>query len=157
MSDFNFGENLRKIRLIKGISQDAMASLLNIPQTRYSRMENQSAVPDADMVNKLAEILKVPSADLLDPSGELEIQATPAAKAAFLAFASKLRKIVNRYFNKILLFFFAYVIVNFFYTAAKGGASGFGASYKTMMIVGLSVALFFSILIYLLFRKDKIR
>lgn len=156
MDNFNFGKNLKKIRLIKGISQAAMASRLEISQATYSRLEHQSDIPDADMVNRLAEILEVPSADLLGPSGELELQTTLSTDVVGLGQGSKLVINLRKPIRKFLILLAAYLIVNVVYTTAKGAASGFGASDKTMIIVGLSVALLCSIFIYYLIRKNKI-
>lgn len=68
MENFNFGENLRQIRVQKGISQDAMAMNMGVNQTTYSRIERKECVPDKFYVDKAAEYLKVPVTDLL-PEG----------------------------------------------------------------------------------------
>ncbi|MES3016633.1 MAG: helix-turn-helix transcriptional regulator [Bacteroidota bacterium] len=67
METFNFGENLRCIRVQKGISQDAISSKLGINQTKYSRMERSECVPAKPYVDLAAEYLEVSAAELLPP------------------------------------------------------------------------------------------
>lgn len=57
MKDFNFGENLRIIRQVKGISQEAMAMSLGISQAKYSRLEAQASVPPVRILEQIAGIL----------------------------------------------------------------------------------------------------
>lgn len=67
MKIFNFGENLRQIRVQRGISQDAMGLKLGINQTKYSRLERSECVPAKIYVDRAAEYLGVPALDLLPP------------------------------------------------------------------------------------------
>ena len=41
MNNFNYGENLRITRQIRGVSQESMAWNLNISQATYSRIESE--------------------------------------------------------------------------------------------------------------------
>lgn len=152
MPIFNFGENLRDIRLLKGISQDAMARNLQITQTRYSKMERYSIIPEEIQISDIARVLDVPSADLLAPLDELE-SATAVSSSTL---ASKSEIILRGPIRKLLILLAAFLIVNIVYSAVKGAASGFGASDKTMIIVGLSAVLLSSIYIYYWIRKMKI-
>ena len=68
MKTFNFGQNLRKIRQSKDISQEAMALKLNISQPTYSRIEGDSKVPDHDRVVSIAKVLDVDFSELMPPS-----------------------------------------------------------------------------------------
>lgn len=65
MKNFNFGENLRMLRIYKNICQEGMATGLNISQTSYSRIEANPDEPDLQVINKLAEILDVKPKSLL--------------------------------------------------------------------------------------------
>ena len=59
MKNFNFGENLRMLRIYKNGCQEGMASGLNISQASYSRIEASPAFPELEQINKIAEILGV--------------------------------------------------------------------------------------------------
>jgi len=65
MKDFNFGENLRQIRVQQGVSQDAMALKMNITQTKYSRIERSKSFPDSEFINQAAEFLGITAKDLM--------------------------------------------------------------------------------------------
>lgn len=59
------GDNIKRIRKEKGISQKDMAEIfLKIPRSTYSNYENNNRVPDLDLLNRIAEILKVSVAEL---------------------------------------------------------------------------------------------
>lgn len=59
MTDATIGENIRKVRELKGFSQDYMASQLSISQKAYSNIENGKRKIDKDLVEQLAGILDV--------------------------------------------------------------------------------------------------
>jgi len=67
MGHFHFGENLYKIRRLKGISQDAMALCLDISQATYSRIEKSPTIPDTERVAELAKALSIALPELLPP------------------------------------------------------------------------------------------
>ncbi|WP_276348678.1 helix-turn-helix transcriptional regulator [Daejeonella sp. JGW-45] len=64
MEIFKFGENLRRKRLLAGISQEAVALKMNISQTKYSRIERGRLLPDDEFIARLAEFLGVPVTEL---------------------------------------------------------------------------------------------
>ncbi|MEJ7693208.1 helix-turn-helix transcriptional regulator [Daejeonella sp.] len=90
MENFNFGENLRQIRVQKGISQEAMALKMDITQTKYSRMERSECVPAKIYVDRAAKFLEVPALELLPPgwdySKTLIIFRPSLGKAAIIAY-----------------------------------------------------------------------
>lgn len=52
------GDNIKRIRKLKGISQKTMAEdILKIPRSTYSNYENNNRVPDNDMIKKIAKAL----------------------------------------------------------------------------------------------------
>jgi transcriptional regulator with XRE-family HTH domain len=53
------GRNVKRIREILGIKQDALAMDLGISQQAISALEQKEAL-DRDMLEKIAEVLKVP-------------------------------------------------------------------------------------------------
>jgi transcriptional regulator with XRE-family HTH domain len=68
MKNFNFGENLRMIRIYKNVCQEGMATGLKISQASYSRIEGSRDLPDVQQINKIAETLEVKPKDLLSAS-----------------------------------------------------------------------------------------
>src|SRR5690606_4498531 len=60
------GFNIRKIRESKGFSQDYMASVLNISQASYARLENEDTKVTVDRLYKIAEILDSNIIDFFD-------------------------------------------------------------------------------------------
>ena len=54
-----FSEQLRKYRIKKGLTQQELASLLNINRVSYARWENNSREPNLETVVKLAKIFDV--------------------------------------------------------------------------------------------------
>ena len=60
------GSNLRRIRLIKGIKQDAMSELLGISQAAYSKMENDETDISLSRLTQIAEKLDCKEEDILN-------------------------------------------------------------------------------------------
>ncbi len=59
------GNNIRKIREIKGFSQEYMAIQLEISQKTYSRIENEKGKIDFKKIEKISNILEIDSIKLL--------------------------------------------------------------------------------------------
>jgi transcriptional regulator with XRE-family HTH domain len=55
----NIGENIKKAREYKKISQDKLAKLSNIPRTSLGRYERCERTPNVDILNKIANALGV--------------------------------------------------------------------------------------------------
>ena len=56
MSDFNskeFGNKLRELRKSKGLSQENLATKLNISRTTIGRFENGEMIPNAQIIKEL--------------------------------------------------------------------------------------------------------
>lgn len=60
------GFNVRKMRESKGFSQDYMATVLNISQASYARLENEETKITVDRLYKIAEILEVNISDFFE-------------------------------------------------------------------------------------------
>lgn len=60
-----FGERVRKLRIEKGLSQEALADRLHVVRQTVSKWEKGFSVPDADLLQRLADIFDVPLEDLL--------------------------------------------------------------------------------------------
>ena len=58
-------ENIKEYRKQKGYTQETLAQALNVVRQTVSKWEKGYSVPDADMLEKLADILEVSVSDLL--------------------------------------------------------------------------------------------
>lgn len=63
---YNFGENLRRIRIEKGISQKELGRLIRVDHTIVSNWETAVRYPTLDKVHDIARVLDVSIYDLLD-------------------------------------------------------------------------------------------
>lgn len=80
-------ENIKTIRRSKGLSQEALASKLNVVRQTISKWEKGLSVPDSEMLMALSEVLEAPVSVLLG-------ETTAAAKPDDLtALAEKLESI----------------------------------------------------------------
>ena len=61
----NIGLNIRKVREIKGFSQEYMANELEISQRHYSRFEQNETELSVNKLNQIASILGVTGQQLL--------------------------------------------------------------------------------------------
>lgn len=59
------GEKIRKIRDLKGFSQQYMALQLNISQRAYSKLEREEIKLDWDRIHQISEILEIEPVDLI--------------------------------------------------------------------------------------------
>lgn len=55
----NFGENLKRVRQEKGVSQRKLAQMLSIDESNISKWEHNKISPQVAWVYKIAEILEV--------------------------------------------------------------------------------------------------
>lgn len=67
-----FKQNLKKIRISKGFSQEQLSVRLNVVRQTISKWEKGLSVPDAEMLVQLAEVLQVSVSDLLGKNIETE-------------------------------------------------------------------------------------
>ena len=58
-------DNIKNLRKQKGYTQETLAQSLNIVRQTVSKWEKGYSVPDADMLEKLSDVLEVPVSDLL--------------------------------------------------------------------------------------------
>ena len=63
-------DNIKTFRKQKGYTQETLAQALNIVRQTVSKWEKGYSVPDADMLEKLAEVLEVSVSDLLGAPSE---------------------------------------------------------------------------------------
>jgi len=60
----NFGNNIRKIRRSKGLSQKNIADALEVTDATFARYESGEILPNAKTLNKLCDILDIYLSDL---------------------------------------------------------------------------------------------
>lgn len=60
------GQNIRKIRELKGLSQEFMASKLDISQSAYSDLENNKTQLSTERLSKVAHLLDVSINDVIN-------------------------------------------------------------------------------------------
>ncbi|MBI4648816.1 MAG: helix-turn-helix transcriptional regulator [Bacteroidia bacterium] len=61
----SFGDNLKRIRTDKNISQGELADMINMHPTHISRYERNLTKPTVDVVRKVADALKVTADELI--------------------------------------------------------------------------------------------
>ena len=59
------GENIKAIRKNKGMTQEELAIKLNVARQTISKWEKGLSVPDAEMVQKISEILGEEQIDMI--------------------------------------------------------------------------------------------
>ena len=62
---YMFGENLKTLRNKKGYTQENLAIKINVVRQTVSKWEKGLSVPDADTLQKIAEVLEVEVSELL--------------------------------------------------------------------------------------------
>lgn len=67
------GDNLKKLRQSRGLSQEEMAARLNVVRQTVSKWEKGLSVPDSEMLIKIARQFEVPVSSLLGESSEPEV------------------------------------------------------------------------------------
>lgn len=68
-----FSDTIKKLRVGKGLSQQALASQLFVTRSTVARWESGTRLPDAVMMSRLAEALGVDAAILLSAAAERDI------------------------------------------------------------------------------------
>lgn len=69
----NFNDKLQKLRKDKGLSQEALAELVNVSRQAVAKWELGCSYPDIDNLITLSEIFKVSIDKLLKPSDECSL------------------------------------------------------------------------------------
>lgn len=66
------GDNIKTLRKNKGLTQEELAIKLNVVRQTVSKWEKGFSVPDADVLQKIADILEVDVKQLLGADTETE-------------------------------------------------------------------------------------
>lgn len=64
--------NIKTIRKNRGLTQEELAIRVNVVRQTVSKWEKGLSVPDADMLQKISEVLEVPVSQLLGEEQEME-------------------------------------------------------------------------------------
>jgi transcriptional regulator with XRE-family HTH domain len=67
----SFGAAIKKLRHLKGISQEKVAEILGVSQAAISQFEKNERKPTQENINRIAALFGVSEADLQDPSDHL--------------------------------------------------------------------------------------
>lgn len=67
-----FSDNLKELRKSKGFTQEELATKINVVRQTVSKWEKGLSVPDADSLQKIAEVLDVEVSQLLGAKIETE-------------------------------------------------------------------------------------
>lgn len=67
-----FGEYLRRIRKLKGLTLTKLEELSGVSNSYLSQVENGQFKPSVEILKKLAKVLDVPYIELLQKAGVLE-------------------------------------------------------------------------------------
>lgn len=129
MNNFNFGQRLRRVRVDKGISQDALALSSDITQSRYSRIERNADVPEITLVERFAKELGVTRSVLLTDA-ELD-QFVPKVN-----FEKKARELIFTPLGMIIICGLSVSTVNVAFDLGYGFCLGYGTTGWTARVVG---------------------
>ncbi|MDI9541061.1 MAG: helix-turn-helix transcriptional regulator [Bacillota bacterium] len=94
-----FQENLKALRIKKGMTQKELATRLNVVRQTISKWEKGLSVPDSELLIKLAEILEVSVSQLL--GSKIEIEEKPDALAEQLSRINEQLAIKNSRAKKV--------------------------------------------------------
>ena len=89
-----FQNNLKALRKRKDITQEELATRLNVVRQTVSKWEKGLSVPDSELLIRLAEILEVPVSRLL--GSKIEEEEQPDALAEQLSRINEQLAIKNR-------------------------------------------------------------
>jgi transcriptional regulator with XRE-family HTH domain len=78
-----FSERLKKIRLEKGLSKSELASQIGVHYSQIGRYERKGALPSADVMAKIANVLEVSSDFLMNGTSD-ELAATTLSDKVLL-------------------------------------------------------------------------
>lgn len=90
----NIGENIKKLRQEKNMTQEELAKLLCVSMQSVSRWENKLNYPDILLLPKLSEIFNVSVDYLLGIKDDRNIDDERSSK-----FFNELQKLINDYKN----------------------------------------------------------
>lgn len=113
------GENIKRFRLEKNLSQEDLAQKLNVVRQTVSKWEKGQSFPDSQSLKALAEILDTDLSSLLDienKNDEADLKEILEKINQELHIKNQRReriwKIIGRFFLAIVIIFFLLIILN---------------------------------------------
>ena len=97
-------ENIKRLRKLKGLSQEELAIKLNVVRQTISKWEKNYSVPDAEVLVKLADVLEVQTSQLLGVKVDSDVQTTEEKQNAYaeqLAHIAEQMAVKNRQSKRI--------------------------------------------------------
>ena len=111
-----FNENLKTLRKQKGFTQEELAIRVSVVRQTVSKWEKGLSVPDADALQRIADVLDVSVSELLGAAYEMDNTSTQNEIATQLSRINEQLAIKNRRFSKvikvILFIIIGYFIIN---------------------------------------------
>ncbi len=104
-----FQENLKALRMKKGMTQQELATRLHIVRQTISKWEKGLSVPDSYLLIRLAEVLEVSVSELL--GSKIEIEEKPDALAQQLSRINEQLAIKNRRAKRVWGIIFGIIII----------------------------------------------
>ncbi len=104
-----FNENLKELRKSKGYTQEELATRVNVVRQTVSKWEKGLSVPDADSLQKIAEVLEVDVSQLLGAKIETEENRNEIAEQ--LSRINEQLVIKNRRTKKIIRVIFIILLI----------------------------------------------
>lgn len=91
------GENIRQLRIKKGLSQEYMAEKLGISQQSYSRIEIKAVNTALSRLKEIAEILEVHLFTILEPELSKEMDLLKKGERnIYLELLGNMQKIIDK-------------------------------------------------------------
>mgnify|MGYP003646694230 CR=1 FL=1 len=99
------GQNIRKLRELKGFSQENLAKEIGISQKQFSRIESESVSPTFNMMLSICKILDISIQELMDFDENLIFNnnSTNQQGGEFIAYNNTEIKLVKDLYEKLLL------------------------------------------------------
>ncbi|MGI6510651.1 MAG: helix-turn-helix domain-containing protein [Erysipelotrichaceae bacterium] len=104
-----FQENLKALRMKKGMTQQELATRLHIVRQTISKWEKGLSVPDSYLLIRLAEVLEVSVSELL--GSKIEIEEKPDVLAQQLSRINEQLAIKNRRAKRVWGIIFGIIII----------------------------------------------
>ena len=136
-------ENIKRVRKLKGLSQQELAVKLNVVRQTVSKWEQGLSVPDSDMLMALSEVLEIPVSKLLgEPVDEAEMNhlRVISEKLEVINLQLAQRKITRRKILHGLLLSLCAVIVMIYAVLIAIGSPYLGWDYSSPETAVIGVA-----------------
>lgn len=136
-------ENIKRVRKLKGLSQQELAVKLNVVRQTVSKWEQGLSVPDSDMLIALSEVLEIPVSKLLgEPVDEAEMNhlRVISEKLEVINLQLAQRKITRRKILHGLLLSLCAVIVMIYAVLIAIGSPYLGWDYSSPETAVIGVA-----------------